>query len=59
MAHIVDLQRRINTLGNETSNARSEQYQRELDLAREILAVRSTTEDSSFSFMSGEIPGGQ
>jgi len=30
-----------------------------LALAEEILAVRSTSEDASFNFMSNKIPGGQ
>jgi hypothetical protein len=38
-------------------DARSEEYEKELALAKEILAVRSTSEDSSFSFMSNKIPG--
>ena len=42
-----------------TSDARKKQYEEELAVAKEILAVRSTAEDSSFNFMSNEIPGGQ
>jgi hypothetical protein len=53
---------RINELNKlivdvKTSDARKKQYSEELALAKEILAVRSTTEDSSFSFMSNKIPG--
>jgi hypothetical protein len=40
------------------NEAKIEQYQKELELAKEILAVRSTAEDDSFNFMSNSIPGG-
>jgi uncharacterized damage-inducible protein DinB len=57
--HIAKLNEEISDAGNETSNARKQQYSEELELAKEILAVRSTTEDSSFNFMSNKIPSGQ
>lgn len=57
MNHIVTLQDKIND--EKVSGKRKEQYEEELKLAKEILAVRSTTEDSSFDFMSNNIPGGQ
>ena len=56
---IDDTLKNINEKNQEVSLKKIEQYQQELDLAKEILAVRSTTEDDSFNFMSGDIPGGQ
>lgn len=45
--------------GETYDNTKIKQYEEELRLAREIEATRATTEDSSFSFMSNKIPGGQ
>lgn len=69
MAHIRDLGTKIdqlkanrsslNDVDQKTTNAKIEQYEKELALAKEILAVRSTQEDSSFNFMSNEIPAAQ
>jgi len=53
------LSNEINSSNNTTTDARIQQYREELELAREILAVRSTSEDDSFNFMSGNIPGAQ
>ena len=50
---------RIAWLERQEDPTRKNQYEEELALAKEILAVRSTTEDSSFDFMSNKIPGGQ
>ena len=44
---------------NTISNARKEQYQAELEIAEEILKVRSTQEDDSYNFMDKKIPAGQ
>ena len=56
---ISDIANRIKQIESMPSDARTAQYEQELALAKEIYAVRSTTEDSSFSFMSNKIPGGQ
>ena len=56
---ISDIMNRIAWIESETHPERSQQYAQELALAKEILAVRSTTEDSSFNFMSNSIPGAQ
>lgn len=50
---------RINELESMPSSARSEEYARELELAKEILSVRSTSEDSGYKFMSNKIPAAQ
>lgn len=57
MNHIKDLDNKI--ADEKTSDARKQQYEEELSLAKEILAVRSTSEDDSFNFMSNKIPGAQ
>lgn len=59
MAHIVELQNKINEADSKGNTTRADQYREELSLAKEILEVRSTQEDSSFDFMSNKIPGGQ
>ena len=61
---ISDIQNRIVELNAEIADLpvddkRRQKYEEELALAKEILAVRSTSEDSSFNFMSNKIPGGQ
>ena len=58
-SRIVSLRNAISAADENTSGARIEQYSQELALAEEILAVRSTSEDASFNFMSNKIPGGQ
>ena len=50
---------RIAWIEDKDHPARAEQYAKELELAKEILAVRSTTEDDSFNFMSNKIPAAQ
>ena len=57
MAHIVELREKIST-ADKADTTKIEQYEQELALAKEILAIRSTSEDSSFDFMSNKIPGG-
>ena len=58
MAHIVDLNKKMNA--PETSEARKQQYEEELKVAKEILAIRSATqEEDSFNFMSNDIPAAQ
>jgi len=44
------------TTGDEFDDTKIRQYEQELELAKEIQAVRSTQEDSSFNFMSNKIP---
>ena len=56
---ISDVANRIKAIESIAPDARSKEYAQELALAKEIYAVRSTTEDSSFSFMSNKIPGAQ
>ena len=45
--------------GDEFDDTKIRQYEQELELAKEIQAVRSTQEDSSFNFMSNKIPAAQ
>ena len=59
MARIKELDTLIAKKKKKTSDARKNQYQEELALAKEILAVRSTAEDDSFNFMSNKIPAAQ
>ena len=56
---ISSIRARINELDSIVPEARSAEYEKELSLAKEILAVRSTSEDTGFSFMSNKIPGAQ
>lgn len=56
---ISDIANRIKEIEATAPDARSKEYEQELALAKEIYAVRSTTDDSSFSFMSNKIPGAQ
>ena len=53
------IQARIVELESMAPSDRKEEYAEELALAREIYAVRSATEDSSFNFMDQKIPSGQ
>ena len=57
MVHIASLQKEIDQL--KPSDARRKQYEQELSVAKEILAVRSQTDDNSFKFMDQALPGGQ
>lgn len=57
--HIIDLTGKLNDIDKQADPARAQQYEQELALAKEILAVRSTEENSGFSFMSRKIPGAQ
>lgn len=59
MARIVELREQIKEAEKTPDETKINQYKEELALAKEILAARSTTEDSSFDFMSNKIPGGQ
>ena len=59
MAHIKDLQDKINSADSKTNAAKKQQYEQELAIAKEILAVRSQTDDDSFKFMDQALPGGQ
>ena len=58
-ARILELQNEIAATDKTKYPERVQQYEDELTLAKEIYAVRSTTEDDSFNFMSGKIPSGQ
>ena len=50
---------KINGVDQKVSEARLNQYKAELEVAKEIVAVRSAAEDESFNFMSNKIPAGQ
>lgn len=56
---VSDVAARIAWIEDQKHPERRDQYKEELELAKEIYAVRSTTEDSSFNFMQGKIPGAQ
>ena len=58
-AYISNTRQDILNTDNKVSNARKEQYEEELKIAKEILAVRATSEDDSFNFMNQDIPAGQ
>ena len=49
---------RINELDSKPSSARSEEYERELRIAKEIAAVRLTTDGGGFNFMNNSLPAG-
>ena len=57
--YIVSIRRAINSADSNVSDARLQQYEAELSVAQEILAVRATQEDNSFNFMSNDIPAAQ
>ena len=57
--HITKIRDGTYAADEKISNARKEQYEAELQIAEEILAVRSATEDDSFKFMEQDIPSGQ
>ena len=59
MNYIVNTRQLLNSADANVSDARLSQYQAELSIAQEILAVRSTQEDSAFNFMSNKIPAAQ
>ena len=66
ISHMKDLTNALSTLYDDindnernVSDARLQQYSSELQIAKEILAIRSTQEDSSFNFMSNDIPAAQ
>lgn len=56
---IKDTSDNINQSNREVSKAKIQQYEQELSLAKEILAVRMTKEDNSYNFMSNKVPGAQ
>jgi len=58
LAYIAELNEKIRNFDGQTSNARLKQYKAELAVAKEILEIRSTSEDSSWDFMSAPLPGG-
>ena len=58
-SYIVEIRKEINSADTQVSDARLQQYQAELSVAQEILAIRATQEDSSFNFMSNSIPAAQ
>lgn len=55
MVRIAELNKLISS--NKYDSTKIKQYKEELSLAKEIAAVRTTTEDSSFDFMSAELTG--
>ena len=57
LARIKDLQDAINN-SERYNDEKIRQYQEELSLAEEILAVRATSEDDSFDFINQKLPGG-
>ena len=57
--HIQELTKQIRAADEKVSSARLEQYKAELEVAKQIVAIRSTEEDDSFNFMSNKIPAGQ
>ena len=57
--HIAKIENEIYAKDGRVSTARLKQYEAELEVAKEILEVRSTSEDSSFNFMSNKIPAAQ
>lgn len=59
LGYIADTSAKISNADSKVSDNRLKQYQAELSVAQEILAVRATQEDSSFNFMSNKIPGAQ
>jgi len=58
LVRIKDLQKEIADAEAKGDSTRANQYREELSIAKEILAVRSTTDDKSFDFMSGKLPTG-
>ena len=57
--HIVSLRAKLTAADSQISTARREEYEAELELAQQIVAVRSTQEDSTWNFMSNKIPAAQ
>jgi len=56
LKNIVDLQEKIDN-AEKYNDEKVKQYKEELALAKEIAAVRATSEDDSFNFLNQEIPG--
>jgi hypothetical protein len=56
IVNIVDLQDKINN-SDQYNETKINQYKEELALAKEIAAIRATSEDSSFNFLDQDIPG--
>ncbi len=54
LIRIKELNEQINKLS--PNNARRQEYERELAVAREIAMVRATTDDKSFKFMDNNLP---
>jgi len=52
--HIADLQKKINDLP--VSSARRQEYERELEVAKEIRETRSLTDEDAFNFMDRDLP---
>ena len=51
---IADLQKQINSLP--VGSARRKEYERELEVAKEIREVRSLTDENAFNFMNNDLP---
>ena len=59
IAHVKNISSGVYAADSQVSGARLKQYQAELAVAQEILAVRATQEDSTWNFMSNKIPAAQ
>ena len=57
--HMVDLSTKLAKVDGKVPDSRRAEYEAELAIAKEIVAVRSTQKDESFNFMSNKIPEGQ
>ena len=57
--HMEQIQKDLNNADKNIPDSRRQEYEAELEVAREILEVRSTSKDDSFNFMSNEIPAAQ
>lgn len=57
--HMVDLRTKLASVDGKVPDSRRAEYEAELAIAKEIVAVRSTQKDDSFNFMSNKIPEGQ
>lgn len=57
--HMVDLSTELAKVDGKVPDSRRAEYEAELAIAKEIVAVRSTQKDDSFNFMSNKIPEGQ
>ena len=59
LSHMVDLRTKLSSIDASVPDSRRQEYEAELELAKQIVAVRSAAEDDSFNFMDNKIPAGQ